>query len=100
VPTNKILLFLSQFRKWDGLILRPGALLDDAIHQSPVFGWFARLWVRWFLGWEIVTCAYVDLNPVRAKLVDATKDYKWSGYGEAVGGKEVARRGMAAGDEG
>ena len=28
--------------------------------------------------------AYIDLNPVRAGLVDDPKDYRWSGYGEAV----------------
>jgi REP element-mobilizing transposase RayT len=30
--------------------------------------------------------AYIDLNPVRAGLVDDPADYRWSGYGEAVGG--------------
>lgn len=42
----------------------------------------------------LATCAYVDLNPVRAKLVDDPKDYLYSGYGEAVGGKSLARRGL------
>ncbi len=40
--------------------------------------------------------AYVDLNPVRAGLVKDPKDYRWSGYGEAVGGRELARRGLAS----
>lgn len=31
---------------------------------------------------------------MRAKLVDDPKDYPWSGYGEAVGGKALARRGL------
>ena len=30
--------------------------------------------------------AYIDLNPVRAGLVEDPADYRWSGYGEAVGG--------------
>ena len=30
--------------------------------------------------------AYIDLNPVRAGMVDDPADYRWSGYGEAVGG--------------
>jgi REP element-mobilizing transposase RayT len=34
----------------------------------------------------IAQAAYIDLNPVRAKLVADPKDYRWSGYGEAVGG--------------
>jgi putative transposase len=28
--------------------------------------------------------AYIDLNPVRAKLVDDPAEYLWSGYGEAI----------------
>jgi hypothetical protein len=39
--------------------------------------------------------AYVDLNPVRAGLVTDPKDYRWCGYGEAIWGSEVARRGLA-----
>ena len=31
--------------------------------------------------------AYIDLNAVRAGLVDDPKDYRWSGYGEAAGSK-------------
>jgi REP element-mobilizing transposase RayT len=30
--------------------------------------------------------AYIDLNPVRAGMVEDPADYRWSGYGEAVGG--------------
>ncbi len=30
--------------------------------------------------------AYIDLNPVRAGIVDDPADYRWSSYGEAVGG--------------
>src|SRR6056297_1106008 len=38
--------------------------------------------------------AYIDLNPVRAGLVDDPKDYRWSGYAEALGGSKRARRGL------
>ena len=38
--------------------------------------------------------AYIDLNPVRAGMVDDPKDYRWSGYGEAVAGKKWARDGL------
>jgi putative transposase len=31
--------------------------------------------------------AYIDLNPVRAGMVEDPADYRWSGYGEAVGGR-------------
>jgi REP element-mobilizing transposase RayT len=38
--------------------------------------------------------AYIDLNPVRAGLVDDPKDYRWCGYAEALGGSKRARRGL------
>jgi putative transposase len=42
--------------------------------------------------------AYIDLNPVRAKIVEDPADYAWSGYGEAVAagnGGAKARSGLA-----
>ena len=38
--------------------------------------------------------AYIDLNPVRAKLVEDPKDYRWCGYAEALAGGRRARRGL------
>jgi putative transposase len=38
--------------------------------------------------------AYIDLNPVRAGLVDDPKDYRWCGYAEALGGSRRAQRGL------
>jgi len=38
--------------------------------------------------------AYIDLNPVRAGIVEDPKDYRWCGYAEAVGGSRHARRGL------
>ena len=38
--------------------------------------------------------AYIDLNPVRAGIVDDPKDYRWCGYAEAVAGSRHARRGL------
>jgi hypothetical protein len=38
--------------------------------------------------------AYIDLNPVRAGLVEDPKRYRWCGYGEAMGGSHAARRGL------
>jgi REP element-mobilizing transposase RayT len=40
--------------------------------------------------------AYIDLNPVRAGLVDDPKDYRFCGYSEAVAGKTNAQAGVAA----
>jgi len=39
--------------------------------------------------------SYIDLNPVRAGLVEDPKDYRWSGYGEAMGGSRRAQRGLS-----
>jgi REP element-mobilizing transposase RayT len=38
--------------------------------------------------------AYIDLNPVRAGLVDDPKDYRWCGYGEACAGRPLAQAGV------
>ncbi|MCP5536816.1 MAG: transposase [Akkermansiaceae bacterium] len=38
--------------------------------------------------------AYIDLNPVRAGIVEDPKDYRWCGYAEAVAGSKRARRGL------
>ena len=45
-----------------------------------------------------VMAAYIDLNPVRAGMVNDPKDYRWCSYAEAVvGGKRgsLARRGVS-----
>jgi putative transposase len=41
-----------------------------------------------------MVCAYVDLNAVRAGLVDDPKDYRFCGYGEAAAGSPVAVAGQ------
>lgn len=38
--------------------------------------------------------AYIDLNAVRAGIVEDPKDYRFCGYGEAVGGGKEARAGL------
>ena len=38
--------------------------------------------------------AYIDLNPVRAGLVNQPEDYRWCGYAEALGGSKRVRRGL------
>jgi putative transposase len=41
--------------------------------------------------------AYIDLNSVRAGLVEDPKDYRWCGYGEAMGeGNERIRAGLGS----
>ncbi len=41
-----------------------------------------------------VVAAYIDLNPVRAGLVDDPVRYRWSSYGAAVAGDRRARAGI------
>lgn len=61
-----------------------------------------RLWEQRFRsvviegGWDplMKVAAYVDLNAVRAGIVQDPKDYRWCGYAEAIGGKMEARRGL------
>jgi len=42
----------------------------------------------------ITIAAYIDLNPVRAGLMTDPAAYRFCGYGEAMGGAPVARRGI------
>jgi putative transposase len=41
-----------------------------------------------------VMACYIDLNPVRAGLVKNPGEYRWCGYGEAMGGGKEARAGL------
>ena len=43
----------------------------------------------------LVVAAYIDLNPVRAGMVDDPKDFRWCGYSEAVAGVAEMRAGIA-----
>jgi hypothetical protein len=38
--------------------------------------------------------AYIDLNPVRAGIVEDPKEYRWCGYGAAAAGDRRARTGL------
>ena len=40
--------------------------------------------------------AYIDLNPVRASIVKEPGDYRWSGYGTALRGNALCRKGLCA----
>ena len=40
--------------------------------------------------------AYIDLNPIRAGMVEKPEDYRWSGYSEAMAGRRTARGALAA----
>jgi putative transposase len=38
--------------------------------------------------------AYIDLNPIRAGIVQEPMEYRWSGYAEACGGSKRAQNGL------
>jgi REP element-mobilizing transposase RayT len=42
-----------------------------------------------------IVAAYIDLNPIRAGIVDDPKDYRWCSYAAAVAGSQAARTGLA-----
>ena len=42
-----------------------------------------------------IMAAYIDLNPVRANIVEDPKDYRFCGYAEAVAGEKKAKLGLA-----
>jgi hypothetical protein len=42
----------------------------------------------------LAVAAYIDLNPVRAGIVDDPKEYRWCSYAAAVAGDKVAQRGI------
>lgn len=40
--------------------------------------------------------AYIDMNPVRAKVVDSPEKYRWSGVGQACAGDQMAKEAIAS----
>ena len=74
----------QRFTQWyNGRYNRRGTLWEDRFRSVLVQGAGAALKTM---------AAYIDLNPVRAKICDDPKDYRWCSYGEAVaGGKKAAQ---------
>ena len=64
---------------------RKGTLWEDRFRSVLVEGGGGPL---------AVMAAYIDLNPVRAGIVEDPKDYRWCGYGEAVAGIKMAQEGV------
>jgi len=68
---------LERFTKWfNGRHSRSGTLWEDRFKSVIVESGVAAR----------TMAAYIDLNPVRAGMVEDPADYRWSSYGEAVGG--------------
>ncbi len=55
---------------------------------------FKSVLVEGSWGCLLKVAAYIDLNALRAGMVEDPKDYRWCGYGEAVAGDRRARRGL------
>ena len=76
--------FTRWFNKQHGL---RGTLWEDRFHSIIVEGGLASR----------TMAAYIDLNPVRAGICEDAADYRWSSYGESVGGgrgQNIARSGL------
>ena len=68
---------LQRFTRWfNRTHHRTGTLWEDRFKSVIVEGGTAAR----------TMAAYIDLNPVRAGMVEDPADYRWSSYGEAVGG--------------
>jgi hypothetical protein len=68
---------LERFTKWfNSKHSRSGTLWEDRFKSVIVESGVAARTIA----------AYIDLNPVRAGMVSDPADYRWSGYGEAIGG--------------
>ena len=68
---------LERFTKWfNGRHSRSGTLWEDRFKSVIVESGVAARTIA----------AYIDLNPVRAGMVNDPAEYRWSGYGEAIGG--------------
>ena len=87
---------LSQFMK---LLKQRFTQWFNRLHDRRGTLWeerFRSVWVEPNSPALTTIAAYIDLNPVRAGLVQDPKDYRWCGYGEAVAGNTLARQGLAA----
>ena len=71
-----------------------------SIQYNRTHGRFWTLWAERFRSVLIegrplalqTVAAYIDLNPVRAHLLQDPKEYRFCGYAEAHGGPDKARR--------
>jgi REP element-mobilizing transposase RayT len=69
--------FLQRYTQWhNGKTKRKGHLWEDRFKSVIVEDGIAAK----------TMAAYIDLNPVRAGMVKNPEEYRWSSYGEAIGG--------------
>jgi hypothetical protein len=75
----RLFCFTVWFNKQHGM---RGTLWEDRLHSVIVQSGLASR----------TMAAYIDLNPVRAGICKDPADYRWSSYGEAVGGGRGATK--------
>ena len=84
----------QKFSAWFNLSRgRTGTLWEDRFRSVLVEGGGGRS--AGGLSGLLAVAAYIDLNPVRAGIVDDPKEYRWCSYAAAVAGEAAARRGLA-----
>lgn len=74
--------FSQWYNKRNG---RRGTLWEDRYQSVLVEGDSKAL---------MTVAAYIDLNPIRAGMVDEVESYRWCGYASAVAGNRWAREGL------
>jgi len=78
--------FKQRFSQWYNRRMgRKGTLWEERFKSLLVEGDEKAL---------MTVAAYIDLNPVRAGMVDRVEDYRWCGYASAVAGNRWAREGL------
>ena len=83
----------QKFSAWFNLTRgRKGTLWEDRFRSVLVQG--TGGYSADGLSGLLAVAAYIDLNPVRAGIVDDPKQYRWCSYAAAVAGDKVARRGI------
>lgn len=85
-----ISLYMKELKQWISRVYnkghnRKGTLWEDRFASVILEGSTRTL---------SMVAAYIDLNAVRAGIVKNPEDYKWSGYGSACSGSEIARSGL------
>ena len=79
-------LLKQRFTQWFNLTHgRKGTLWEERFKSVLVEGSGAAL---------ATMAAYIDLNPVRAGITNDPKNYRWSGYAEAMAGRRGAKEGL------
>jgi len=83
-----------------GVYERAEAAVQPVVQSAPRR--FGTLWAERFKSVVVedqpssveAVAAYIDLNPVRAGLVEDPKDYRFCGYAAAVAGNTLVRNGL------